>query len=356
MKKKLAKTQYLLPEKLKRDSTVPLYSQIHAQLRREIVLGDFRPGEKFYSYRELKRLYGVELRTVAASLNLLVRDGLVEKQAARGTYVRRTDLCREVGNIWFAVIGHEGYHPFYFNVLNGLICEAQKFGLRVMVKLSGGRRDFLEWFEPSPGEGLILTGEIDNAFVRCAGKKCNNNVVVIGNYENIENAGTVCARFSAALETALGLAWHKGARHFMLITGDITRPISRGLREKVGAFCETKKCGFVPISAPGEDGYAALADAAALPDCIVVTEAAYKGVLCRMLEQRLRCPDDIFLIRYGRERQDRSSPDYAAVDMEGDGRKFGAAALRLLLRGGKETTALDIVCRIKRDQEKSWPV
>ena len=347
MKRKIEQTQYLLPDKLKRSSAVPLYSQIYAQLKREIALGDFRDGEKFYSYRELKQLYKVELRTIASAVELLVRDRLVEKRAARGIYVNRCNACQEVGNIWFAVIGYEGYHPFYFNVLNGLICEAEKFGLRVMVKLSGGSEDFLEWFEPHPGEGLILTGEFDNSLLQCASAKCNGSMVIIGNYENIENYSVVKADYSSGFQQALSLAYNRNCSNYMLITGDAQRPISRELYRTVEHFCSEHRCRFHFAAHPDEDGYASLAATPFTPDCVIMTEPAYTGVLRYMFENDLHCPEDIFLIRYGKESCDRSTFDYASVDLEGNGQDFGKAALDMLLRSSKEKTAIPIACKIR---------
>ena len=71
-------SQYLIPEQLDRKSSTPLYSQIYEQLKRELVLGKYKTGERFYSYRKLKEVYKTELRTIAAAVDLLIEDGLVE--------------------------------------------------------------------------------------------------------------------------------------------------------------------------------------------------------------------------------------------------------------------------------------
>ena len=111
---------YLLPERVDRSKALPVYQQICDQLRKELVLNGYRRGERFYSYRKLGELYKVELRTVMAALEPLLKDGLLIKRAASGIYVGdaidKDISLREVGTVWYAVIGEKFSHPFYFNV------------------------------------------------------------------------------------------------------------------------------------------------------------------------------------------------------------------------------------------------
>ena len=165
-------SQYLIPEQLDRKSSTPLYSQIYEQLKRELVLGKYKTGERFYSYRKLKEVYKTELRTIAAAVDLLIEDGLVEKRIGSGVYVTSVEKVSEVGNLWYAVLTYQQYHPFYYNILVGLINEAEQFGLRVVVCMGKSREDFLRWFVPRPGEGLIITGNVDDELLKAAGKKC----------------------------------------------------------------------------------------------------------------------------------------------------------------------------------------
>ncbi len=63
-----------------------LAQQVCTTLRSEIV-GRLRPGDKLPNLRELGRQLGVSINTVLAAVDLLSRDGLVEKRHGRGIYV-----------------------------------------------------------------------------------------------------------------------------------------------------------------------------------------------------------------------------------------------------------------------------
>lgn len=71
-----------------RSSPVPLYLQLESALRRQIGAGDLRPGDTIPSEAELGRLHRISRITVRAALESLVNDGLLERQAGRGTFVR----------------------------------------------------------------------------------------------------------------------------------------------------------------------------------------------------------------------------------------------------------------------------
>ncbi|MHB8218767.1 MAG: GntR family transcriptional regulator [Acidimicrobiales bacterium] len=66
-------------------SPLPLWAQIHADLRRRLLVGEFQhhvPSEE-----ELVADYGVSRGTVRQALARLTEDGLVERRRGRGTFV-----------------------------------------------------------------------------------------------------------------------------------------------------------------------------------------------------------------------------------------------------------------------------
>lgn len=74
-----------------RTGRVPLYLQLETALRRQISLGELRPGDLVPSEAELGRQYQVSRITVRAALAHLVKDGLLERQVGRGTFVRLSE-------------------------------------------------------------------------------------------------------------------------------------------------------------------------------------------------------------------------------------------------------------------------
>lgn len=70
-------------------SDVPLYHQVEADLRRLIREGVYKPGQQMPTELELSRLYGVGRQTMRLAFARLVADDLIERQAGRGTFVKR---------------------------------------------------------------------------------------------------------------------------------------------------------------------------------------------------------------------------------------------------------------------------
>ena len=69
------------------DSQVSYYRQLYTILRREIMHGVWKPGERMPSEAELIATYGVSRITVRQAFDLLVNDGLVYRRRGSGTYV-----------------------------------------------------------------------------------------------------------------------------------------------------------------------------------------------------------------------------------------------------------------------------
>ena len=343
-------SQYILPEKISRNTATPVYSQIYSQLKKELALGGYTPGQRFYSYRKLKSIYGVELRTVGAAIDLLLSDKLLEKKAASGIYV--TDIRKaqksitEVGNIWYVVIGEQLSHPFYFNVLQGLENEANKYGLRIIVGIKNNAEEFLQWFQPQPGEGLIIAGELTREMLIEAGKRCNDNIVVVGNCDFDGNFGTVSSNYYGALNRSMEMAAQHGCQRIGVITGPMNRLVSRDLlhaAEDCKSHHPEQIKSVVNYADIDEDGFKAMSELAQYkPDCILVTEPGFPGVWEYMMKNNLSCPEDIFIIRHGKEQEGRWYPNIAAVNLECDSLQHGRASLKMLLGNSKNIEKIEL--------------
>lgn len=351
MKKQSKKSGlYLMPEKIDRTKALPVYQQICDQLRRELILNGYFPEERFYSYRKLREFYKVELRTIAAALEPLLREGLLVKRAASGIYVGNTigkDVSRrEVGTVWYAVIGEKFSHPFYFNVFEGVESEAERFGLRVIVGLKKDPVSFKRWFCPQPGDGLIITGCCSREYIDSVAMKCNDNIIVVGSYDFSGNFGCVTSSYHHAIQKSLDLATDYGCRRIGIISNSEKRLISMEL------FAAAETCrrshlneieDLIHITDPDEDGYAAMEKMSSFrPDCVLLTEPAFIGAMEYLHAHKLRCPEDVFVIRYGKETHDDRYLNMAAVNIESDSIVLGQNALQMLIANSKDTLRFEM--------------
>lgn len=63
------------------------YLQIREDLRRQIISGKLKPGDRISSENELARIYGVTPLTVRHGQKILLQEGLIRKERGSGTYV-----------------------------------------------------------------------------------------------------------------------------------------------------------------------------------------------------------------------------------------------------------------------------
>lgn len=74
----------------------PKYQQIQDELKKEITVGKFQSGEKFYTEAEIIKRFQVSSITAVRALNELVKDGYIVRQQGRGSFVSRARKGRIV--------------------------------------------------------------------------------------------------------------------------------------------------------------------------------------------------------------------------------------------------------------------
>ena len=75
---------------------VPLHHQVYLDLRAALDRGEWRPGTRLPTERELAVRYGCSLITVRRALTELVREGRIERTRGRGTFVLRPRIERDL--------------------------------------------------------------------------------------------------------------------------------------------------------------------------------------------------------------------------------------------------------------------
>lgn len=69
------------------DDDIPIYKQLTEKIKLEIVLGNFKPGDKLPSVRELSAMIRVNPNTIQRSLSELEQVGLVYTKRTSGKFV-----------------------------------------------------------------------------------------------------------------------------------------------------------------------------------------------------------------------------------------------------------------------------
>ncbi|MEK3733274.1 MULTISPECIES: GntR family transcriptional regulator [Paenibacillus] len=69
------------------DNNLPIYLQIMTYLKKEIVIGKLRPGDKIPSVRELAAELQINPNTVQRTFQELEREGIVETRRGLGRFV-----------------------------------------------------------------------------------------------------------------------------------------------------------------------------------------------------------------------------------------------------------------------------
>lgn len=116
----------------------PKYKQIYAQLRRALLTGEYAPGDKLPSENELVEEFGASRPTVSRALGQLEVDGLVERRAGSGTFVRIQN--RQEGFVFGLLIPGLGTTEIFEPICRG-----------ISIARVGGHHDLLWGTTSSPG-------------------------------------------------------------------------------------------------------------------------------------------------------------------------------------------------------------
>ncbi|SFA91389.1 GntR family transcriptional regulator [Amycolatopsis marina] len=79
-----------------RTSGLPAFRQVAADLRAKIASGEYEPGDRLPSERELVESYGVSRPTIRDAVNVLRSEGIVVAEHGRGVFVRRPARIRRL--------------------------------------------------------------------------------------------------------------------------------------------------------------------------------------------------------------------------------------------------------------------
>ena len=115
---------------------VPVYIQIHNEIRKEIESGKWAVGERIPSERQLSQDFDVSRMTLRQAIQTLVDEGILQRQVGSGTYVASSKVQEKMsGTTSFTEITEEqGKKPssktVSYHVADPSISEMEKLKLK----------------------------------------------------------------------------------------------------------------------------------------------------------------------------------------------------------------------------------
>ncbi len=92
-------------------SGIPLYRQLHEQIKGSIRAGRLARGERLPATRSLAGMLGLNRATVSAAFDLLQSDGLILSQVGRGSFVTAEAPRTAAGLDWEELLPASGWSP-----------------------------------------------------------------------------------------------------------------------------------------------------------------------------------------------------------------------------------------------------
>ncbi len=105
-------------------SSKPKHIQMAEIIRARIISGEFKSGDRLLPDQKMAEKYCINARTVAAGLNLLVKEGYLERAPSRGTVVIRGGLRgNKTSNMVPMIMLHKGdvYKNIASDIATGLV-------------------------------------------------------------------------------------------------------------------------------------------------------------------------------------------------------------------------------------------
>ncbi len=103
------------------DNPLPLYYQVYASLRERIESGEYEPGSSLPAERQLVKDYGVSRITIVKAMDTLEREGFVERQQGRGTFVLEQSAEEATAQpIAIGYVPGSLLHSYFYSIQMGL--------------------------------------------------------------------------------------------------------------------------------------------------------------------------------------------------------------------------------------------
>ncbi len=263
------------------DEELPKHQQVRAGLTNAIRAGEFAPGEKLPSERDVAARYGVSYMTARRAITEMVEADLLERRPNIGTFVRAHGSRRlEAVTVNFIYPLQQSSFGDQF-LQSAIMGTAQRGWHYHLIPLQTGReRAAVRALESGEPAILMTPGLKEDSPLYRAVAEARGRAVTIGSQLAGGATPAVMANDTLGMRLIMEHLQNAGHRSIGYITKDLHHPIEQ---ERIETW---KQCG-VPSMTPAEIERRLIV----LNDLKATREASHIQLIYRALQLRLARPD-----------------------------------------------------------------
>jgi GntR family transcriptional regulator of arabinose operon len=123
-------------EAVDKQSSKAIYQQLATIIRKQVLYGEIKPGDKLPSEYELVNLYQISRSSVRQGLDILVAEGLVERVHGKGNFISNWRSSNNEGGIIGLLVPYQRLSLFP-NIISGIETAAKDRGFTLTVSYMG---------------------------------------------------------------------------------------------------------------------------------------------------------------------------------------------------------------------------
>lgn len=297
------------------------YKRIAGELKRKIVVGEFKADEKLITERKLAEMLEVSRVTIRSALQELERENLIYRRQGAGTFISKisdqgnsldnNSICLVYKNYRQTSIADDPYGAMLFDGLNK---ASAKLGFRISIMPIDSEDTFLNCIKNRPefipkSKGIIIgNGEWFAETYEWLAER-GYSVMALGGGEKLdqEEYSYVDIENKAGGKMAAEHLLQQGRKSMVFFSGannsacdDRVKGIAAAFAEQQMSFEENRVKYLKPWSK--EDGHKVMMEVIKefpdLDSVIIHGDLATLGALNALQENGIKVPDDVALISY----------------------------------------------------------